>query len=107
MAGLGPRELDVAWLICGHLVFQHLTALVELPGMPLFLRAEDVVYSYGRITGHEIRDLDFYLTYAALQWGVVFLRTGQRQAHFGERELPADPEELIYHRDLLAGMLTD
>jgi aminoglycoside phosphotransferase (APT) family kinase protein len=107
MAGLGPRELDVAWLICGHLVFQHLSTRVELPGMPDFLRAADVVEHYRRLTGHEIRDLDFYLSYAALQWGIVFLRTGQRQAHFGERELPADPEELIFHRELLTTLLAD
>jgi aminoglycoside phosphotransferase (APT) family kinase protein len=107
MAGLGPRELDVAWLICGHLVFQDLAASLGLPGMPDFLRADDVCARYEDITGHAPRDLDFYLTYAVLQWGVVFLRTGQRQAHFGEREMPADAEELIYCRPLLERMLAD
>jgi aminoglycoside phosphotransferase (APT) family kinase protein len=106
MAGLGPRELDVAWLICGHLVFQDLATSLGLPGMPEFLRADDVVAQYGSLTGHEPRDLDFYLAYAATQWAIVFLRTGQRQAHFGERELPADAEELIYSRSLLDRMLT-
>jgi aminoglycoside phosphotransferase (APT) family kinase protein len=107
MAGLGPRELDVAWLVCGHLVFQHLSRMVELVGMPDFLRLAEVADHYQRLTGYELRDLDFYVAYAALQWGIVFLRTGQRQAHFGERELPADPEELIFHRDLLAALFTD
>jgi aminoglycoside phosphotransferase (APT) family kinase protein len=107
MAGLGPRELDVAWLICGHLVFQDLTTALGLPGMPDFLRADDVVTHYASLTGYEPRDLDFFLTYAALQWGVVFLRTGQRQAHFGERETPADPEEFIYCKALLERMLAD
>jgi aminoglycoside phosphotransferase (APT) family kinase protein len=107
MAGLGPRELDIAWLVCGHLVFQDLAASLGLPGMPAFLRADDVIKRYERVTGHVPRDLDFYLTYAALQWGVVFLRTGQRQAHFGEREAPPDPEDYIYCRALLERMLTD
>jgi len=106
MAGLGPRELDVSWLICGHLVFQDLTVALGLEGMPHFLRANDVTAQYRDLTGHEIRDLDFYLTYAATQWAIVFLRTGFRQAHFGERELPADIEELIYSRALLDRMLT-
>jgi aminoglycoside phosphotransferase (APT) family kinase protein len=105
MAGLGPRELDVAWLVCGHLVFQDLAASLGLPGMPDFLRADDVCSRYTSLTGHDCRDLDFYLTYAALQWAIVFLRTGQRQAHFGERELPADPEDLIYCRALVQRML--
>ena len=98
MAGLGPRELDIAWLVFAHEVFDELAAMLELPGMPHFLRAQDVCEHYAAVTGHEPRDLDFYRRYAALQWGIVFLRTGRRQAHFGERELPADPEELIYNR---------
>jgi aminoglycoside phosphotransferase (APT) family kinase protein len=75
--------------------------------MPAFLRRDDVAARYETLTGHPPRDLDFYLTYAALQWGVVFLRTGQRQAHFGERETPADPEDFIYCKSLLQRMLTD
>ena len=98
MAGLGPRELDVAWLVLAHEVFQELSTSVGIEGMPDFLRADDVCAHYESVTGHAPRDLDFYRRYAALQWGIVFLRTGQRQAHFGEREQPADPEELIYNR---------
>ena len=106
MAGLGPRELDVAWLICAHLVFQHLADLLGLPGMPDFMRADDVVARYEARTGHAIRDLDFYLVYSALQWAIVLARTGQRQVHFGEREMPADHEELVFHRLLLEQLLT-
>lgn len=106
MAGLGPRELDVTWLVAGHLVFQSLTEALGLPGMPDFLRPDDVATHYHSLTGYEIRDLDFFLAYAATQWAIVFLRTGQRQAHFGERELPADVEELIYSRDLLDKLIS-
>jgi len=105
MAGLGPRELDVAWLVCGHLVFQDLAESLGLPGMPEFLRADDVSERYAAQTSYELRDLEFYVVYAALQWAVVFLRTGQRQAHFGEREQPADPEDFIYCRALLERLL--
>ena len=98
MAGLGPRELDVAWLVVAHEVFQELCSGLGLDGMPGFLRLDDVCAQYATLTGHEPRDLDFYRRYAALQWGIVFLRTGRRQAHFGERDLPADREELIYNR---------
>ena len=53
MAGLGPRELDIAWLINGHLVFQHITEQLGLPGMPDFLRADDVAARYGALTGYD------------------------------------------------------
>jgi aminoglycoside phosphotransferase (APT) family kinase protein len=106
MAGLGPRELDVAWLVFAHEVFEELATTLGLPGMPHFLQADDVCEHYATACGHEPRDLDFYRRYAALQWGIVFLRTGRRQAHFGERELPADPEDLIYNRAQLDRLFT-
>ena len=34
MAAIGPRELDVSWLIFAHRVFESLAAMLELPGMP-------------------------------------------------------------------------
>jgi aminoglycoside phosphotransferase (APT) family kinase protein len=106
MAGLGPRELDVSWLICGHLVFQDIAEALGLPGMPSFLRPEDVAAQYAALTGYNVRDLDFYLAYAAIQWAIVFLRTGQRQAHFGEREIPADVHEMILSRPLLERLIS-
>jgi aminoglycoside phosphotransferase (APT) family kinase protein len=98
MAGLGPRELDVTWLVFAHEVFQELTTSLGLEGMPAFLQAGDVCAHYEALTGYAPRDVDFYRRYSALQWGIVFLRTGQRQMHFGEREAPAEAEELIYNR---------
>lgn len=107
MAGLGPRELDVAWLATSHRIFQHLTEMLGLPGMPAFLRLDDVAERYARASGHEPRDLDFFTAYAALQWAVVLIRTGQRQVHFGERAAPADPTEFVFHAALLEQLLTD
>jgi aminoglycoside phosphotransferase (APT) family kinase protein len=105
MATLGPRELDVAWLVYGHRIFEDIAASLELPGMPHFLRRDDVAATYESLTGHTPRDLDFYGTYAALQYGIVFLRTGHRQVHFGEIEMPADVDDLIMNREPLERML--
>ncbi len=105
MAGLGPRELDLGWLIFAHRVFESLAQSFDLPGMAYFLRADDVAGTYEAISGHTPRDLDFYLMYAAVQWGIVFMRTGARQAHFGEIEMPADVDDLLHHRSLFAQLL--
>lgn len=105
MAGVGPRELDVAWLIYAHRSFEDIATMLGLDGMPDFLRRDDVVARYAAACGYEPRDLDFYETYAALQWGIVFLRTGTRQVRFGEREMPDDPDELLYNRQSLQRML--
>jgi aminoglycoside phosphotransferase (APT) family kinase protein len=105
MAGLGPRELDLGWLIYGHRVFEDFATALALPGMPDLLRPDDVAATYRRLTGHAISDLPFYGTYAALQYAIVFLRTGRRQVHFGEIAEPASPDDLIMNRDALERML--
>ena len=105
MVGLGPRELDVAWLVYAHRVFEDLAAEYGLPGMPHFLRLDDVVATYEARSGVTLRDLDFYLTYCAVQWGIVGLRTGMRQVHFGERPMPDVAEELFHNRRSLEAMV--
>jgi aminoglycoside phosphotransferase (APT) family kinase protein len=107
MAGLGPCELDVAWITYAHLVFQDIATGFGLPGMPGFLRPADVATQYEKLRGYAVRDLRFFMVYAAVQWGIVFLRTGQRQAHFGEREMPSDPQELLHNRPHLESLLAE
>src|SRR3954447_24504780 len=54
MAGLGPRELDLGWLVFAHQVFQTLAETFELPGLPDVLRPEDVRATYAGLTGVEV-----------------------------------------------------
>jgi aminoglycoside phosphotransferase (APT) family kinase protein len=107
MAGLGPRELDLGWLVFAHRVFQTLAETFELPGLPDVLRAEDVTATYAGLTGVEVGDLQWFEVYAAVLWGVVFRRTGARQAHFGEIELPDDVDALMHHAPLFRALLDD
>ncbi len=106
MACLGPRELDVAWLLYAHMVFEEIAHVFELDGMPHFLRPDDVLTRYEHDTGHACADLDPYLTLAAIKFGIAFLRTGTRQAHFGEITLPDDHDELLHNRPGLTTMLS-
>jgi aminoglycoside phosphotransferase (APT) family kinase protein len=105
MVGIGPRELDVSWLLYGHRVFEDIANGYGLPGMPDFLRPEDVATTYEKLTGYAPRDLQFYMAYAAVAYAIVFLRTGARSIHFGEREAPDDIDELIMNRAPLERML--
>jgi aminoglycoside phosphotransferase (APT) family kinase protein len=105
MASLGPRELDLSWLVYSHRVYEELVARAGFAGMPHFLELSDVAASYEALTGYEPQDLDFYLTYAALRWAIVFLRTGTRHARFGSASLPDDPDDLILTRPTLEEML--
>ena len=106
MAALGPRELDV--------VLDGLRA----PG----LRGD---HRHARAAGHAAlpargrRGGDVRAAAPAsssatstgttstprVQWGIVFLRTGARQIHFGEIERPDDIETLMHHKPLLERLL--
>ncbi|MCH9735330.1 MAG: phosphotransferase family protein [Actinomycetia bacterium] len=105
MATIGPREFDVAWIIFAHMVFQELAKLAGLPGMPDFLREDDVRATYRDLTGIEVADLDWFYVYSAVIWCCVFMRTGARRVHFGETEQPADIETLFYHASLLKKLI--
>lgn len=105
MAAYGPPELDVAWTIFLHRFFQDLAEQMEMPGLPDMLRRDDVAASYQRAGGHEPRDLDFYLTYAALIHAVVMYRIQSRAIHFGQAEEPEDTDDMIMHRATLEAML--
>jgi aminoglycoside phosphotransferase (APT) family kinase protein len=105
MAALGPREIDLGWFIFLHRFFQDLAESAGLPGMPQFLRREDVAATYEQLSGHAPRDLDFYSVYAALRHAIVMSRVTRRAIHFGEAEMPEDPDDLISHRQTLEAML--
>jgi aminoglycoside phosphotransferase (APT) family kinase protein len=107
MAALGPRELDVSWFIFLHRFFQDIAQFFGQPGLPGFLRRSDVQRCYQELTGYQLRDMDFYLTYAALRHAIVMARIKRRMIHFGEDQVPADPDDYVMHRvaleELLAG----
>jgi aminoglycoside phosphotransferase (APT) family kinase protein len=107
MAGVGPRELDLGWLVFAHRVFQTLAETFELPGLPDVLTEDDVRATYADLTGVAVGDLTWFQIYSGLIWGVVFMRTGARQARFGEIELPDDVDSLMHHAPLFRALLDE
>jgi aminoglycoside phosphotransferase (APT) family kinase protein len=105
MATVGPRELDVAWMIFAHMVFQELCGLAGMPGLPDVLCEDDVRVTYRSLTGVELGDLSWFYAYSAVVWACVFMRTGARRVHFGEIEKPEDVESLFYHAALLKRLI--
>ena len=107
MAAIGPRELDVSWIVFAHRVFEAITGMLELPGMPHFLAEADVKATYEELSGVELGDLHWYHVYNGVQWAIVFMRTGARQIHFGEIERPDDIETMFHHKPLLDALLAE
>lgn len=107
MVTLGPRELDIAWMIYAHMVFQELAGLATLPGLPDVMREDDVRATYRQLTGVDVGDLRWFYAYSGVMWACVFMRTGARRVHFGETEKPDDVESLFYHAGLMRRLIND
>ena len=102
MAAIGPRELDLSWIVFAHhgLRVDHRrardaghAALPARGGRRGDLRARSPASTLG--------DLTWYHVYNAVQWCIVFMRTGARSIHFGEIERPDDIETLMHHKPLM------
>lgn len=111
MASVGPREVDVAWCQFFHEFFQGVAVKLGLPGMPEFMRRDDVVASYEKLTGHTCRDMDWYGMFAATRFAINALRIGLRSIHFGESEMPDDVDQMLFHgqdmEEIMAGTYWD
>lgn len=107
MVNVGPAGVDVGWLIFMHHFFQSLADIFQLPGFPEFCHPDDIISAYQEAGGREISDLDWYIKYASLRFAAVAIRTSLREAAYGNREMPADPEDLIMHKDMLYQQFAD
>ena len=87
MAGHGPREIDLAWMIFLHRFFQDISDMMGMPGLPDFMRASDVAAAYASASGHTPRNLEWFMLYAALRHAIVMFRITRRQIMFGEAEM--------------------
>ena len=105
MAAVGPREIDLGWMVYLHRFLDDIALQAGLPGMPQFMRLGDVATSYERYSGHAPRHLGFYAMYAALRHAIVMSRVARRQVLFGEIAMPEDPDDMIMHRPTLERML--
>jgi aminoglycoside phosphotransferase (APT) family kinase protein len=105
MASVGPREIDLGWMIYIHRFFQDLVEDLGMPGLPHVLRRTAVAAHYEQLTGYTPRDLDFFTLYAALRHGIVMFRIARRQATFGESQMPENPDEAILHHVHLRNMI--
>lgn len=105
MATVGPRELDVSWMIFAHMVFQELAGLAGLPGLPDVMREDDVRATYESLTGAQLGDLQWFYVYSGVIWCCVFMRTTARRVRFGEMDKPDDVESTFYHVSLLKRLI--
>ncbi|MFG1922308.1 phosphotransferase family protein [Cryptosporangium sp. NPDC048952] len=107
MCCVGPREVDLAWMVFLHRFFQDVAEIFETPGIPHLFRVSDVVGTYEAASGATVKNFDFYLVYAALRHAIVMSRIKRRMIHFGEDPVPPTPDDYVMFHPLLRAMLDD
>jgi aminoglycoside phosphotransferase (APT) family kinase protein len=105
MATVGPREVDIAWMVFLHRFFQDLAQRYEMPGIPDFMDRDEIAAQYEAFTGYTPRALDWFEVYAALRFAIVSVRTSTRGIAYGQMEKPEEPDDLVMFRTLLERML--
>lgn len=107
MAAIGPPEVDLAWLVFFHRMFQEMAERYEFPGLPDLLDRADVVAAYEQASGRRLEDLAWYELFAAARFAVLSIRTGLRSVAYGQAKFPDDPDDLLLFRPLLEQMLDE
>lgn len=105
MVGVGPREIDLGWMIFLHRFFEDLGVGHGFATMPHFMCIDDVAAAYERLSGHAPQDLDYFFVYAAVRDAIVMSRVKQRSILFGEDTKPDDPDDMVMHRGPLEELL--
>lgn len=105
MAGVAPPEVDLGWMAYLHLFFQDLATDLGVPGLPDFMRHQDLAATYAVLSGRPVGDLRWHIAYAAMRHGVIMRRVTERAVLFGEAIEPPDLDDMIIHRATLRAML--
>ncbi len=105
MAAHGPREMDLGWMTYLHRFFQDLAVMMGMPGLPRFMHPDDVGPLYTELTGVPVRNLRFFMVYAALRHAIVMFRITRRQVRFGEAVMPENPDHGFIHHETVAAMI--
>jgi aminoglycoside phosphotransferase (APT) family kinase protein len=105
MATMGPREVDLAWMIFLHRFFNDLADRFGMPGMDDFLQRDAMIAEYEELSGHRVQALEWFEVFAALRFAIVSVRTSTRGIAYGVMEKPDDVDDLIMFRGLVEQML--
>jgi aminoglycoside phosphotransferase (APT) family kinase protein len=88
-----------------HHFFQDIAERSGRPGLPGFMRREDMIKGYEELSGHQVRDLAWFEVFAALRFAIISLRLSTRSIGHGMMESTGDPNDLIMFRALVEQML--
>ena len=74
---------------------------MEFPGMPNFMKSDDVTSTFTELTGKSPINIEWFEVYAATRHAIIMSRINDRSVHYGESEWTEDEAAAIPHRDYL------
>ena len=107
MTTVGPRELEVSWLVYFAMTFQRSAEVRDLPGVPSLLRRDEVIDRYERASDVVLCAFDWFLTLTGLHQSIIGIRTSDRSVAFDEWPEPDHPEAPIHSIPTLIALLDD
>jgi aminoglycoside phosphotransferase (APT) family kinase protein len=107
MAGVGPPEVDIAWMTFFHRFFAHMAQQWALPPVPAMFDRAETAATYAGLGGETLDDLAWYEALAGLRFGIILARMSLRSIAHGVQPLPADPNDLMMFAPLLEALLAD
>ena len=95
MAGLGPRELDLAWLVYATGCSRTSPGSIGIAGLPDFMRPDDVVAEYEQTQRlHAARSRLLRHVRRRSSGRSCSCAPARRSVHFGEQEMPDERRRL-------------
>ena len=104
-AAPGHTQINQLLPLAGAAQPQDNELLLANNRLPDMMRLDEMTAAYAAASGHQPRDMEFHTLYAALRHAIVMFRIGRRQVHFGEIQMPEDPDAMIPHRDAVEAMM--
>ena len=102
MACLGAPEVDVCWQLAMHQFFLSILDALEMEDpFPDLFRMSTFIGRYEATSGRRLADVQWYLLYGLMRFGIIAIRTSERGYITGEMERPADPEDGIMNKALI------
>jgi len=107
MAGVGPPEVDLAWVTFFQKFFAGMAEKYGLPPVPQMFGTGGAVAVYEQLSGEKLDDLAWYEALAGLRFGIILVRMSLRSSAFGISPLPENPDDLIMFVPLLERLLAE
>jgi aminoglycoside phosphotransferase (APT) family kinase protein len=101
MVCVGPREVDLGFMIFTHAFFQDIAGSAGHPGLPELFVRDRMVDLYAAASGHRPKHLQWFEAFAALRIAILSIGAVAQGVAAGTMAPPASPDDIFPFADRL------